>query len=146
MKQQATVVMAEGKLMAEIIRPEACSKCRACSYGQKEHMLVPLPEGDFKAGDSVELELSESTFSRATLIAYAFPLAMFLIGLFAASLLTDSEIAMAIAAFASLGIGLLVIRLTEPRLKKSGNYMPAVRKCRAATVEEKTNTPPKEEL
>ena len=137
--------MAEGKLMAEIIRPEACAKCRACSYGQKARMLVPLPEGDFKAGDSVELELSETTFSRATLIAYAFPLVMFLIGLFAASLLTDSEAAMAIAAFAALGAGLLVIRLIEPRLKKSGNYMPAVRKCPAAAEEETTNNPSEEE-
>ena len=131
MKQQATVVLRDGRLMAEIIRPEACAECRACRYGQQARMLVPLEDQDLRPGDTVELELSEERFSGASLPAYAFPLALFLAGLFAASRLTDSEPLMALAALVALGVGLLVMRLLEPRLRRSGAFAPKARKCEA---------------
>ena len=130
MKQQAKVVESQGALMAEIIRPEACAQCRACRYGQQERMLVPLPKGDYRPGDTVELELSEQSFSVASLLAYAVPLAFFLAGLFGASLFTDSELVMAAAALALLGVGLAAMRLlVEPHLKRSGRFEPSVRLC-----------------
>lgn len=101
-------------------------------------MLVPLPEGDFQPGDMVELELPEASFSKASLLAYAFPLAMFLAGLLGASLFTRSEAIMALAAFAALGVSLLLLRLMEPRLRRNGKYMPAARKC-AAAIPKKTS-------
>ena len=136
MKQQATVREDQGRLVAEVIRPEACAQCRACRYGQSERVLVPLPEGDYAVGDRIELELDEASFSKASLLAYAFPIALFLAGLFGARLFTDSEPIMALSAFALLGIGLMIMRLLEPRLKKSGKFTPAARKCEAALHED----------
>lgn len=135
MKQQATVVEAEGKLMAEIIRPEACAQCRACRYGQQARMLLPLEGEGFRPGDRVELELSEESFSKASLLAYAFPLALFLGGLFLSSRLTENEVLMAAAGLAALGVGLLTMRLLEPKLKKSGLFAPKVSRCAAARIE-----------
>ena len=129
MKQKATVVLREGRLMAEIIRPEACAECRACRYGQQERMLVSLEDQGLLPGDTVELELSEERFSYASLLAYAFPLAMFLGGLFAASRWTANEPLIALAGMVALGLGLLTIRLLEPRLKRNGFFAPQARKC-----------------
>ena len=52
MKREATVVEVDGRLMAEVVRAEACQQCHACQFGQKERMLVELPEGDYHAGDT----------------------------------------------------------------------------------------------
>ena len=75
MKREATVVEVDGRLMAEVVRTEACLQCHACQYGQKGRVLVELPEGDYRVGDTVELSLEDARFARASLVAYALPVA-----------------------------------------------------------------------
>ena len=40
MKREAKVVRENGRLMAEVLREEACQSCRACRFGQVERVLV----------------------------------------------------------------------------------------------------------
>ena len=42
MVRDAIVVQENGKLMAEVVRTEACQTCRACAFGKKERVLVPV--------------------------------------------------------------------------------------------------------
>lgn len=126
MKRQATVVLRNGRLMAEIVRTEACQQCRACQFGQREQMYVELPEGAFAPGDAVELELSEKRFALASLIAYALPVALLFAGLGVAAALGLSEGWQAGSAVAGLAIGLAVIRILEPKLRR---FRPAARAC-----------------
>ena len=53
MKQTAKVVNENGRLMAEVLRPEACEACKACKYGRQARHLVKLPPGDYREGDMV---------------------------------------------------------------------------------------------
>ena len=85
MKREATVVEVDGRLMAEVVRTEACLQCHACQYGQKGRVLVELPEGDYRVGDTVELSLEDARFARASLVAYALPVATLFLGLLIAA-------------------------------------------------------------
>ena len=85
MKREAKVVNVDGRLMAEVVRTEACQQCHACQFGQKERMLVELPEGNYAVGDTVELSLPDARFARASLLAYALPVATLFAGLLIAA-------------------------------------------------------------
>lgn len=118
MKRTANVVLKDGRLMAEVVRSEACQQCHACHFGQQQQVYVDLPEGDYAVGDTVELELEDASFSKATLIAYALPVALLFIGLFTANAFTDADWALALGALAGLGAGLILIKLFGKRLEK----------------------------
>ena len=130
MKQMATVVRHEGKLMAEVRRAGACGNCRSCELGRRESVFVELPNGRYEEGQMVELELSDASFSRASLIAYGIPIAAFFAGLFVARAYTDVDYIQAIAAVGALAVALLGIKIYDRHLKASGKYAPKARPCR----------------
>ena len=122
MKREATVIEVDGRLMAEVVRTEACQQCRACQFGQTASVRVELPEGDFHPGDTVELTLEEGRFTRASLL----PVLLLFAGLLAAAFFGLTEVWQAVCALAGLGIGLLIIKILEPRLRQ---LRPGVRPC-----------------
>lgn len=124
MKQTATVVFVDGAPKAEIVRPEACEICHACKYGRQERVRLDLPPGNYREGQAVELSLPEGRVGAASLLAYGFPLAFLLIGLFAGHALFKTDLSAAIGALVMLAVSLLVIKLIEPRLKQSGAFRP----------------------
>lgn len=126
MKKQATVVEKNGRMMAEVIRTEACQQCRACQFGQKESVLVELPNGKYQPGDSVELTLAESRFALASILAYGLPVLLLFAGLVTASALGFKEVWQAACAFLGLGVGLGIIKLLEPKLRK---FQPQAHPC-----------------
>ena len=126
MKREATVIEVDGRLMAEVVRTEACQQCRACQFGQTASVRVELPEGDFHPGDTVELTLEEGRFTRASLLAYGLPVLLLFAGLLAADFFGLTEVWQAVCALAGLGIGLLIIKILEPRLRQ---LRPGVRPC-----------------
>ena len=130
MKQTAVVVRHEGKLMAEVTRGEACGTCRACAFGRRETVYVDLPKGKYEEGQTVELELSDASFSRASLIAYGIPVAAFFAGLFGARAFTDVDYIQAAAAIGALVLALGGIKIYDRHLKASGKYAPQARPCR----------------
>lgn len=119
MRQTARVVLENGKLMAEVMRPEACEACRACRYGQQERRLLPLPAGEYHEGQQVELELPDGRVGTASLLAYGIPLVMLLLGLWLGSLL-GGELYQALGALVMLALGCLILWRLEPRIRKSG--------------------------
>ncbi len=125
MKREATVVLHKGKLCALIVRSEACGDCHACDFGKKEEMHYPLPEGDYKEGDKVMLEISDRALGRATLIAYGLPLVCMLLGLALGAALFKAEWAQALSALIALAAGWIIIRATEK--KRGRNQMYACR-------------------
>ncbi len=144
MTQKAVVVRSGGKLMAQIVRSEACAQCRGCAFGETQTQLVPLPEKNgvtYREGDEVELTLSDGTLSRASLLAYGVPLAAFLIGLMLGARLSSalglgSDAGAAIGALLLTGLSLLGLHFLEPRLKKSGRYFPTAAPCPASRAQD----------
>ncbi|NLD60125.1 MAG: SoxR reducing system RseC family protein [Clostridiales bacterium] len=126
MKRQATVVERQGKLMAEVVRTEACHQCRACEFGQTESVFVDLPAGNYRPGEQVELTLEEGRVTLASLIAYGLPVVLLFAGLVIASALGLREVWQAVSAFGGLAIGLIAIKILEPKLRR---FQPQARPC-----------------
>ncbi len=122
MKREATVVLHKGKLCALIVRSEACGDCHACNFGKKEEMHYPLPQGDYKEGDKVMIEISDRALGRATLIAYGLPLVCMLLGLSLGAVLFKAEWAQALSALIALAFGWLIIRATERKRGRNRIY------------------------
>lgn len=139
MKETATVAAVDGKLMAQVLRPEACKKCRACELSRQEHFYLPLPEeGTYAEGDTVMITLEDGRVSKASLIAYGIPLGMFLIGLFGGSFF-QSEGLQAVSAIVLAGIGFLIVRWIDKKLSLKGTYTPKMRPCARIDIEEGNN-------
>lgn len=131
MKRTATVVSVKGTLMAETVRSEACGDCRACDFGRKEKMHYTLPEGDYKVGDKVELEIADASLPRAALVAYGIPLIGVIIGLTVGSLFTGAEWARSITGVVGLFAGIAALKLTEKKRLQKEKYA-----CRIANAKE----------
>lgn len=129
MKQLASVVIENGKPMAEVIRPEACEACHACKYGRTERRLIALPEGDYHEGQQVELELKDGRVGAASLLAYGIPLVLLVIGLLVGAQLFQGELQQALCALGGVAVGLGILRLIEPLLKRSGGFAPQACPC-----------------
>ena len=131
MKREATVVKVKGVLMAEITRSEACGECHACEFGRTEKMYYNLPDGNYKEGDRVTLEVSDRTLSRATLVAYGIPLAALIVGLILGFALFEAEWAQALTAVVCLAAGCAYLALSEKKRRRSGVYA-----CHTQTTKE----------
>lgn len=132
MKQTAKVVNENGRLMAEVLRPEACEACKACKYGRQARHLVKLPPGDYREGDMVELTLEDGNVGRASILAYGLPLLGLLSGLGLGTLIGGSELSQALGALIMLAVSYGALRLLEPRLRKSGAFTPEISPCARA--------------
>jgi len=126
MKQKATVVERDGRLVGRVERPEACMKCRACDYGLNAETIVELPKGKWREGDEIELELGRGRLSKASLWAYGVPLAGLLIGLVIGSAIKIAEIWQAALALAGALAGFGVLKILEP---KFSGYRPLITPC-----------------
>jgi len=124
----ATVVLVDGRLMAEIVRTEACQQCRACQFGQTERILLPLPKGKYRAGDTVSVSLPESKFTQASIIAYALPVLFMFAGLLIPNLLGFGEGVQAIGAICMLAAGLGLVKLLDRKIRHS-DFEPQIRVC-----------------
>ncbi len=126
MKQQAKIVMHEGRLVAEVVRPEACQACRACNFGQQERVYIEVGNIDCREGDEVSIEIHDGAVTKASAVAYGIPVAMLFAGLLFSGLLTDKDWLQAIFAVAGLCIGLAAVKLFDLKIRKTGRYTPRV--------------------
>ncbi len=137
MKQTATVVYENGRLMAEVLRPEACASCRACDFGKKQRVLVDIvDQKSHQAGDQIVLEIQDGNVSKASLLAYGIPLVFLLIGLLIAyalgdKILQDTELWQALIVFGGIAIGCLALKFLDPVIKKNGKFAPKAYGCGA---------------
>lgn len=126
MKQQAIIVRRGNKLMAEVVRSEACQQCRACNFGQQEHVYIDVGSVQCAEGDEVTIEIHDGSVSKASVMAYGLPVITLLTGLFIGSMFSDVDYIQALCALAGLGVGLAVVRIIDRRIKKTGKYEPRV--------------------
>lgn len=114
------------KLQVCFERPEHCAGCRGCSRGllPKRELLTVWGQAD--VGDTVEVEMHEAQALKATLLAYALPLCLLLLGLLAGSWLGLTDGFMLLTALAGLAIGYLAVKGIENHLRRSERWRPAV--------------------
>ncbi len=136
MSEQGTVVNVNGNMATvEMIRTEACAKCKACIAGLSEKKMYFEAENDVMAevGDIVAIELSAQGFLNATIIMYVFPLLMtmagFAIGWFFAPFLPfNKDLFIFFVGIIFMVISFLIIRLNEGKIKDRQKYMPVITK------------------
>ena len=130
MIRQGTVVQTEdGRLMAEVVRSEACAKCGQCAHAQQEKMRYALPKGQYRPGDPVEIDVPDKGALPAALLGYGMPLALMLIGLVIGFALGLAEIWQALAALAGLAVGYALLKILEPRLRNNPRFRTTARPC-----------------
>ena len=110
MKQIATVVRHNGRLMAEVTRQETCRACRGCDFGRRESVYLELGDLACREGDQVSVETEEGMVARGSLAAYGLPALTTLAGLFLGSVFLKKDALQALCALAGLGLGLAAVR------------------------------------
>lgn len=105
-------------------RPSDCEKCHACGNGPKTAVIRVKGEG--KVGDTAVVSMPTQTVMKASLLAYALPLAGLMIGMIGGSLLFPQQETNAaiIGALIGLGLPLLGVKLTEKRRAASAAWQP----------------------
>ena len=134
MTKEAIVVNTPKGLMAQITRQEACLTCRACEFGRSENVTYPLPEGNYKEGDSVLITLPDRRLALASVLAYGLPLAALIVGLLIGFLVSDNELIQALLAVVFGGIGALWLGLSEKKRRDTQRF-----KCTVSKIESKEN-------
>lgn len=125
MERTGEVTAVQGQwLEITFCRPADCEKCHACHGGQKTTSL--RIRGEAKVGDYAVVSMPENTIYRASLIAYALPLAGLVIGMMLGeTILPDrNSLGGVIGGVIGLAIPALIIRLTEKKRQESRRYQP----------------------
>lgn len=99
------------------LRSAQCAHCGACLTAGESEMEVELlnPVGA-KVGDHVSVSLEPKRVVQASLLAYALPLALLLLGVWVGSRI--SELYALLFGVGACGIGYLILRLFEKKGKK----------------------------
>lgn len=107
-------------------RPEHCAGCRGCSRGLLPKRELLTVWGQAEVGDTVEVQMREAQAFKATMLAYALPLCLLLLGLLAGYWLGLSDVLMLLTALLGLAIGYLAVKTIENHLQRSERWRPAV--------------------
>ena len=115
-----------GTLEVTFCSQEDCGSCHACG-GEKKNTKIRLP-GEGQVGDFAAVELPTGTVVKASLLAYAFPLAAFMAGMLLGQLfpVEKANIASAVLGVVFLVLSALVLRFTETRRRKSVLWQPSL--------------------
>ncbi len=107
-------------------RPTDCEKCRACGDGPKKATIKV--KGKAQLGDTAVVSLPTQTVLKASMLAYAAPLAGLMIGMFAGLALFPSaqDTAPLIGGLIGLIIPMAAIKITEKARQKSAAWKPTL--------------------
>jgi len=107
-------------------RPSDCEKCRACGDGPKKATIKV--KGKANLGDTAVVSLPTQTVLKASMLAYAAPLAGLLIGMFAGLELfpASPDVAPLIGGLIGVIIPMVVIKVTEKTRQKSAAWKPTL--------------------
>lgn len=111
----------DGILTVRFLRPEACERCQACS-GRTHQALITIP-GRAEVGDRVVVRLPEGQVAKASLLAYALPLAGLLLGLFAGWAL-GGDVPAFIGAALGLIVSFLALHISDRRMQREDKWRP----------------------
>ncbi|MDD3839785.1 MAG: SoxR reducing system RseC family protein [Clostridia bacterium] len=134
MKETGKVIYKENdKIKIRFERSDACEKCGACKIGQNQEGMEIIVQNSVGAdiGDIVEVEIEDVKLLRAVLIMYAFPLLMFIIGLFGTVYLFDllgisnmKEIISFLVGIALMTITYITIKYVDSNRDTKDRYKP----------------------
>ncbi len=110
-----------GLLTIQFDRPEACQHCQACD-GSKHKATIQIP-GEAQVGDAVTVSMPDGQVAKASLLAYALPLAGLILGLVIGYLL-GGDIAAVLGAAVGLAVCFLILKLLDGRLQKDERWTP----------------------
>lgn len=125
MREVGQVVKNKGKLVVvRFSRKSSCDHCGMCAFKPNDsHVDMTLENTlDCNIGDKVEVNISNGTVLKMSLLVYTIPLLVGLLGFLAAYFLKLSEIWQFAVFIVSLGLGFLLLRFFDKRytLSKRG--------------------------
>lgn len=93
----------DGIAKIELIRNNMCGKCHMCEIGSNNRMIIETEaDNNDKIGDTVSLEMKETSMLKASLIMYGIPLLFFfagvLLGYIISEIFSANNLAQAIEA------------------------------------------------
>lgn len=107
-------------------RPEACEGCKGCAKGLLPKKELLTITGQAEVGDMVDVEMPEAQMLKASMLAYAMPLALFLIGLGVGSAARLSDGVTALIALVCLGLGYAAARMIDKKLGRRRRWKTAI--------------------
>ena len=113
-----------GQVEVQFERPEACAHCGACQ-GQKHCTVVKLP-GSAPSGAWVDVEMPDRQVVKASMLAYALPLAALLLGMLAGRALFDGEGPMALCGVGCMAAAWLALRVIDRAMGKKRAWQPRI--------------------
>ncbi len=114
----------ENEIQVSFQRPEACAHCGAC-VGHREETRVTIP-GTAPVGRWVDVEMPEAQVLKASVLAYAIPLVLLLLGVFLGSLIFKSEALWGLCGIVLMGCSWFVLRFIDRRMKKMPRWQPKI--------------------
>lgn len=138
MEKEAWVVEVEAeKVRLRYMRHAACRHCGACFVLGKgpgeEEIVLPKNQLDVRKGDRVVVGLPGTSLLRASLLAYALPLFLFLLGYLAGARLATglfgaarAEAGGLIGAVSALVLAYLGLHFFDRHLAKTSRFEPQV--------------------
>lgn len=131
---------AQDRVEVTFCRPEACQKCGGCEGSRHETVLwVP---GEAKVGDTVMVEMRDSTVAAASLLAYALPLAGLIGGMVLGGLLfpVSKTVAGALGAVVGLAATVTPVVMSEKKRRKDPKWQPRITRVWPAGSDEAPRT------
>lgn len=125
MKEFGEVISCKGKMVTvRFPRKSACGHCGMCAIKPADAHIDMHMENTLgcKTGDKVEVNISNGTVLKMSLLVYTVPLIIGLIGFLAAYFLGASEVWQLVIFVAALALGFLLLRVFDKRyaLSKRG--------------------------
>lgn len=122
------VTRAEGaKAVVHFERSAQCAHCGACLAAGDKEMEITLDNAlGAKVGDRVRVSLAAKRVVQASLIAYAIPLGLLLVGVGLGSLVSDT-----VGLFSGIGgcaLSFCVLKWIDRRNAKKNTYTPRITK------------------
>jgi sigma-E factor negative regulatory protein RseC len=128
------ISVSENGSMAQVSieRSSACEKCGACAMGRKTQHVIDIPNTARAAvGDVVDIKMHGEKVVKASALAYLFPLVAFLLGLWGGGEIHSEALTVVprdlfsfIIALAMMVVAFMIIRLTEKKRRRSGEFSP----------------------
>lgn len=115
------------RLEVSFCRPEDCGHCHACDGGQKPTVI--RVQGTGRVGDYAAVELPTGTVVKASILAYAIPLAGLLLGMVIGQAVGGGgAVGATIGGVIGFAACVLVVLLTEKARKNSPKWQPTLTK------------------
>jgi sigma-E factor negative regulatory protein RseC len=112
------------KATVRILSVSACSSCKAkgaCSMSEMKEKLVEVHLKDkqkVKAGDNVNVTIGQKQGDKAVIMAYAFPIIVFIGLLLLATNLKASEPVAGLVAIGGVGLYFLILHLFKNKIEE----------------------------